>query len=159
MTYVDETISSSLRPDQRSSPSSTLSSQDTLELVLVLLVCTKEISDFTSTNSDITSWDISVSANVTAELAHESIAELSDLVVGFAFWIEIGSSFSTSNVHCSSRKFISTGPDLVVVVVVGCLTCERSRACKMMVNLRPVKAFLKICSKPKNFKMLKLTVG
>ena len=26
-------------------------------------------------------------------------------------------------------------------------------------NLQPVKAFLKICSKPKNFKMLRLTVG
>jgi hypothetical protein len=80
-TYINKTITSSLRSDQRSSPSSTLTSQDTLEAILVLLICTEKVSDLTATNTNITSWNIGIGTNVTAQLPHESIAELSDLIV------------------------------------------------------------------------------
>jgi len=100
MTNVDETVTSSLRSDQRTAPSFTLAGQHALPLVLLRTVGTKQVSNLTSSNPDISGGHISVGANVLAQLAHEGDAELPDLVVGFALGIEVCSSLATTDVHC-----------------------------------------------------------
>jgi hypothetical protein len=95
---VDETVTSSLRSDERSTPGSSLSSEHTLPLVGDSTVGTEEPSDFTTGNTDISCWNIGIGTNVLGELAHEGHAELADLIVGLALWIEIGSSLTTSDV-------------------------------------------------------------
>ena len=99
-TYVDETVSGGLRSDQRSTPASTLSGQDTLPLVLSSLVCTEHVANLSSSNTNVSSRDISVGANVLAQLAHEGNAEFADLVVGLALGVEVCSSLTTTDVHC-----------------------------------------------------------
>lgn len=81
--------------------------------------------------------------NVLAELPHERDAELADLVVRLALGVEVTAALATSHVDCES---------LLVVV-----TFERTL--NSSDDLRPVSAFLKICSKPKNLRMDRLTVG
>ena len=78
---VNETISSSFRTDQTATPVQSLASQHPLECITVFLVCTEEITDFTASNADITSWDIGIRANMTAQLPHEGNAELADFVI------------------------------------------------------------------------------
>lgn len=99
MTYVDETETSGLGSDERSTPASTLTGQDTLPLVARRTVSTEEVPDLTSTNTNVTRWDIGIGANVLAEFAHKGYAELADLVVRLALWIEVASSLTTTNVH------------------------------------------------------------
>jgi len=60
---------------------------------------------------------------VLAQLAHESVAELPDLVIGFALGIEICSSLSTTNVHCG---WLSATNDHVKWRGSGVLTASQS---------------------------------
>jgi len=94
---VDETVTSGLWADERSTPASTLTGDDTLPGVAVRLVGTEEITDLASTNTDITSWDISEGTNVAGEFSHEGIAEATDLVVGLALRIEVGTTLSSTH--------------------------------------------------------------
>lgn len=97
-TNIDKTVTSGLRADQRTTPGDSLSSQDTLELVLVGLVGTEEVSDLTTTNTDITSRNISELADMLGELTHERIAEAADLVVRLSLGVEVRSSLATTHV-------------------------------------------------------------
>lgn len=97
---VDETVSGCLRADERSSPGSSLSSENSLPLVAVGTVSTEQPSDLASRNTNISSWNIGVCADVLAQLTHESDAELADLIVGLALWVEVSSSLATTDVHC-----------------------------------------------------------
>lgn len=95
---IDETVAGGLWSDERSTPASALSGQDSLPLVAVCAVGTEEPSDLASGNTDITSWNIGVGTDVLAQLAHEGDAELADLIVGLSLWIEIGTSLTTTHV-------------------------------------------------------------
>jgi hypothetical protein len=99
-THVYESETSSFWSDQAASPCKTLSSQDTLPFLGLGLVGAEEVTDFAAANTDITSWHIGIGTNVLAQLAHESNAELADLIIRLALGIEICSSLSTTNVHC-----------------------------------------------------------
>lgn len=103
---VDETVTSGLGPDERSTPASSLAGKDSLPLVAVCAVGAEEPSDLAAGNTDITSGNISVRANVLAQLAHESNAELADLIVGLALGVEVGTTLTTTNVNC--RNDVST---------------------------------------------------
>jgi len=94
---VDETVTSGLWADERSSPASTLTGDDTLPGVAVRLVGTEEVTDLASSNTDITSWDISEGTNVAREFSHEGVAEATDLVVGLALRIEVGTTLSSTH--------------------------------------------------------------
>lgn len=96
---VDESEAGGLGADERSSPASTLSGDDTLPLVAVGLVGTEHVTNLTSTNTDITSGDISELANVAGKLAHEGVAEATDLVVALALGVKVGTTLSSSHVH------------------------------------------------------------
>lgn len=106
---VDETVTSGLWADERSSPGSSLSSKNSLPLVAVCTVSTEQPSDLATRNTNISCWNIGVCANVLAQLAHESDAELADLIVRFALWIKISSSLATANVHCDGCQRADRG--------------------------------------------------
>jgi hypothetical protein len=108
-THVNQAVSSSLRTNQRSSPASALSSQDTLPLVLIALVCSKQPSDLATRHSDISSWDVGVGADVAGQLAHEGHTELADLVVGLALGVEVGTTFATTDVDFIWGKWLASG--------------------------------------------------
>ena len=97
---VDETVTSGLWADERSSPASSLSGENSLPLVAVGAVCAEQPSDLAAGNANITGWNVGIGTNVLGQLAHESNAELADLVVRLALWIEVCSSLATTNVHC-----------------------------------------------------------
>lgn len=94
---VDETVTSGLWSDVRTTEGGTLTGQDTLPGVSVSLVCTEEVTDLSTTDTDITSRDISVVTNVPGQLPHEGVTETSDLVVGFALWVKVGTTLTTSH--------------------------------------------------------------
>lgn len=96
---VDKSVSSGLRTDQRSSPRSSLSGDDTLPLVAVSLVGSEHVSDLTSSDTDITGRNVSELSDVLGKLAHESVAETTDLVVRLSLGVEVRSSLSSSHVH------------------------------------------------------------
>lgn len=131
-------------PDQGSSPSSTLTGKDTSELVLDLLVGSKQESDLSSSNPDVSSGNISVGADVTGELGHEGVAESSDLGVGSTLGVEL---------------HMTADAELGVVLGATLYYCARKRDDKgdgrtsdppfPPPMLSPVRAFLKICSKPR----------
>src|SRR5450432_3446853 len=63
-TYVSKTISSSFGSNQAATPAAALASENTLPLVLLGTVSTKEPSNLTARDTDVAGWDISISANV-----------------------------------------------------------------------------------------------
>lgn len=81
----------------RSSPVGTLTGKDTSVLVPVFLVGTEHEANFTSTSTNVTSRDISVGTDVSRELLHEGVAESSDLAVGLALGVEVGTTFTTAH--------------------------------------------------------------
>ena len=105
---VNETVSGCLWADEGSSPGSSLSSENSLPLVAVGTVSTEQPSDLASRNTDISSWNIGVCADVLAQLAHESDTELADLIVGLALWVEVSSSLAATDVHCDDCQLLIT---------------------------------------------------
>jgi len=95
---VDQTVTRGLWPDEGTTPCKTLTSEDTLPFVPVLLVCTEHVTNLTATNTDITSRDISVSTDMPAQFAHKGVAELADLVVRLALGVEVGTTLTTAHV-------------------------------------------------------------
>ena len=100
ITDIDKAVASGFRPDQASSPGSALPGQHTFPKLRVGLVGTEQPANLTGRDSNIAGRDVDVGADVLAQLAHEGDAELADLIVGFAFGVEVGSSLSTSDIHC-----------------------------------------------------------
>jgi hypothetical protein len=98
--YVDETVTSSLGTDQRTTPGSALTSEHALPPVAVIAVCTEEPSDLTARHTNITSRNVGIGTDVLAQLTHERNAELADLVVGLALGVEVGTTLTTTNVNC-----------------------------------------------------------
>ena len=98
--YVDETVTSSLWADQTSTPRSTLASQDTLPFVALSAVGTEKVTNLATSNTNVTSRHIGISANVLVELPHEGNAELADLVVGLALGVEVGTTLATAHIDC-----------------------------------------------------------
>ena len=99
ITHVDEAETSGLWSDQTTAPRSSLTGQDTLPKGSLSFVCTEQPSNLSSRHTDIPGRNVGVGANVLAELSHESIAELANFIVGLALGLEVGTTFTTSDVH------------------------------------------------------------
>jgi len=104
---VDETVTGGLGTDEGTTPAATLSGEDTLPLVADRLVGTKHVTDLTATNTNVTSGNISVGTNVSAQLLHEGVAEATDLVVRLALGVEVGTTLTTTHVHW--KRLLATG--------------------------------------------------
>lgn len=96
---VDETEASGLRADQGTTPGEALAGEDTLPAVADGAVGTEEVTDLAATNTDITSGDIGLAADVAGELLHESLAEAADLSIRLALGVEVGTTLATTHVH------------------------------------------------------------
>jgi hypothetical protein len=98
---VDKTVTGGLRSDQATTPRETLTSKDTLPAVAKLAVSTEEVTDLSATNTDITSGNVSLGANVLGQLSHESLAKSSDLSIGLALRVEVGTTLATTHAEAS----------------------------------------------------------
>ena len=98
-TYVDETESSGFGTNQAATPVKALSGQDALPNVPLSLVSTKEITNLTAANTNVTSRNVDSGTNVFAELHHEGAAEFADFVVGFSLGVEVGTTLTTTHVQ------------------------------------------------------------
>lgn len=96
---VDDTITGCLGTNEGTTPVETLASEHSSELVLELLVSTEEVTDLTSTGTNVTSGNIGVLPNVSEELAHEGDAEATDFAVRLALGVKVRASLSTSHVQ------------------------------------------------------------
>jgi len=98
---VNDTVTSGLRTDQRTTPGETLTSEDTLPGVLESLVGTEKVTNFSATDVNVTSGNIGISTNVSVELTHEGNTESADLGVGLALGVEVGTTLTTTHVQAS----------------------------------------------------------
>lgn len=96
---VDNTIAGGLGADQATTPAAALSGEHTLPLVADLLVGAEHEADLTAGHTDITGGDVSVGANVLAELGHERDTEAADLAVGLALGVEVGTALAAAHVQ------------------------------------------------------------
>ena len=99
MTYVDNTVTGGLRADEGTTPAATLTGENTLPLVADLAVLAEEETDLTTGDTNVTSGNVSVGTDVLAELGHEGNTEATDLVVGLALGVEVGTTLTTTHVQ------------------------------------------------------------
>jgi hypothetical protein len=97
LNVVDDTVTSGLGADERTTPGTALAGEDTLPLVADLAVLAEEETDLTTGDTDITGGDVSVGTDVLAELGHEGDAETTDFVVGLALGVEVGTTLTTTH--------------------------------------------------------------
>lgn len=96
---VDETVASGLGADQGTTPGEALAGKDTLEPVADLAVGAEHEADLAATDTDITSGDVSLGADVLGELAHEGNAEAANLSIALALGVEVGATFAAAHVQ------------------------------------------------------------
>jgi hypothetical protein len=118
-THVDETVAGSLRTNQRSTPRSTLSSQNTLPPIAFRAVRSEHPANLARRNADVAGGHVGVRANVLVELPHEGDAELADLVIGLALGVEIGATFAAAHVDCAYVSVWCSGKDAKIMVLVA----------------------------------------
>lgn len=99
LNVVDDTVTSGLGTDERTTPGSTLSGEDTLPGVADLLVLAEHEADLATGDTNVTSGNIGVGTDVLAELSHERDTEAADLVVGLALGVEVGTTLTTTHVE------------------------------------------------------------
>jgi hypothetical protein len=63
---VDKAVAGGFRTDEGAAPVAAFAGEDAGELVADLLVCAKQIGDFTSTDTNVTCWDVGVASDVSA---------------------------------------------------------------------------------------------
>lgn len=113
------------------------------ELVSYFLVGTEQIANFTTSDADVSGWDICILSDMPGKFGHEGIAELADLVIGASLGIKVGAALSR---RCGLVRVVHRRE------TIGMRTLPPPM-------FKPVKAFLNVCSKPRNLRMDKLTLG
>ncbi len=94
---VAQAVTGSLGTSQGAAPLQTLTGQNANVLVADALVLTEHITNFTSTSTDITSRNVGVSTDVTAQLRHECLAETHNFAVGLALRVEVGTALAAAD--------------------------------------------------------------
>ena len=94
---VNSTVTSCFCTSKWSTPVQTFTSKNTCVFVTNTFVLTIEVTNFASTNTDITSRHVCICTDVFAQLSHEALAKTHDFVVWFTFRIEVWSTFTTTD--------------------------------------------------------------
>ena len=97
---VECTITCSLWTEDRATPFSALTCEHTLELVSQFTILTEEVTNFTTTNTDIACRNILVRTDVTIQLVHESLAETHDFSIALTTWREVRTTLTTTHRQC-----------------------------------------------------------
>lgn len=105
---VDETVTSGLGANQRTTPAAALASENALPSASLGAVCAKHPTNLTRRDTNVTSGHIRVGANVLAQLAHEGNAKLANLIVRLALGVEVGTTLSTTHGHCVDLSLASS---------------------------------------------------
>ena len=103
--HVYNTVTSSLCTDQGTAEGEAFTCEDTLIKTTDSLVLSEEISDLTSADTDITSRNICICADIFAKLCHKALAECHNLSVRFTLRIEVGATFSATDRKACKRVF------------------------------------------------------
>ncbi|MNP03082.1 hypothetical protein D3C76_949540 [compost metagenome] len=104
---VHATEAGGLRADQAAAVARALAGQHAGELVAQALVLTEQEADLTGTDTDVASRHVDIGADVTVQLAHESLAEAHDFGVALAFGVEIRTTLATA--HGQRRQRVLEG--------------------------------------------------
>ena len=68
-----------------------------------LLVLSKEVTHFTTTNTDVTSRNVFIRTDYSIQFVHECLTETHNLCIALATWREIGTTFGTTHRKCCQR--------------------------------------------------------
>lgn len=133
---VDQAVTGSLRANERSTPGETLSGEHTSELILELLVSTEEETDLASSSAGPNVSDSAINRLQKIGIPGTSVSE--------PMWRKSSLMKATQKRRISLSDF-----------PLG----SKSDPPFPPPMLRPVSAFLKVCSKPRNLRMERLTEG
>lgn len=85
------------RANQAASPIEALASENTLEPVALVAVGTKQEANLATGHANISSRDVGVGADVSAELGHEGVAEAADFAVAHFLGVDISTALGTTD--------------------------------------------------------------
>ena len=100
---VNTAVTSGLRPDQAATPREAFTGKDTLPLVPVRLVGTKQPPNLPPSNTNIARGNIRIGTNMPAQLPHKRIAELPDLRVALPLGVKVTPALTTTNIQARQR--------------------------------------------------------
>jgi len=84
-------------PHFRTTELKPLTRQNSNEAIRHPFVLTKHIADFAATNTNITRRDVGIRANMPNKLGHKGLAKPHNLVIGFAFGVEVSPPFTATH--------------------------------------------------------------
>ena len=94
---VDQAVASGLGASQRAAEGEALAGQDAGPLVADALVLAEHVGNLAAADAQVTGGDVGVGADVAAELGHEGLAEVHDLVVGLALGVKVRAALATAH--------------------------------------------------------------
>lgn len=141
---VDETITGRFWSDEAATPVETLSSEHASELILQLLVSTEQETDFASPSTDVTSYRTIQNQPTPNVERLRGEGRVPGTSVSWPMCLK------SSLIKETQNRLISAS-DLPLG--------SKSDPPFPPPMFKPVSAFLKVCSKPRNFRMDKLTLG
>src|SRR2546423_5251009 len=80
-THVNEAVARGLGTNKTAAPAEAFASQNASPDLCLLLVRSKHPTNLTPRDSNVSSWDICIDANVLAQLGHKRGAELADFII------------------------------------------------------------------------------
>ena len=71
-----------------------------MELACQSLVLSKQVANFSSTNTNVTSRNVHVRTDNLIEFSHERLTESHDFSIALATWCKVGTTFTTTHRQC-----------------------------------------------------------
>ena len=142
-TYVDQSISRGFWPNQTASPCKPLARQYTFPERSLRLVCAKQPANLSWRNSNITSGNVCVRANMLAKLTHERNTEFANFIVRFALKIGISNTTQNLQISLSDLPFGSKSAPPLPPPIFTNIIRERILACEGKKKLTPSQSILK----------------
>ena len=102
---IHRTISGRLGTNMRTPVANSFPRKCTVSAICDTLVCTVEITDFTTTHTDVPCGDIGAWSNILRELSHKCDTKSAHLRTTLSFWIKVTSAFATTKRKPRKRIF------------------------------------------------------
>lgn len=94
---VDSAVAGGLRPDQAATPGAALTGENTLPLVGESAVGAEHVANLAASDTNVTSGNVGLGADVLVKLAHERAAEAADLAVALVLGVEVGATLAATH--------------------------------------------------------------
>ena len=102
---VNQAIACCFWTDQAAAKSKRFTSQDTSIELVKAFVLAIEVADFTSADTDITSWNVKRWTDVFLQFCHKALAEAHHFSISLTFGIKVRSTFTTADWQASQYIF------------------------------------------------------